>query len=96
MVKHRNLFLLLILWPLISFVVSEGDGVCNNSEDDGSCSENDGIVEAESDADAEEDCIDEHESCQHWAMNNECTKNPAYMLVSCRKSCQVCDYKIFE
>jgi hypothetical protein len=38
----------------------------------------------------EEECVDTHESCGFWAENQECQENPDYMLVYCRKSCQVC------
>lgn len=31
---------------------------------------------------------DDHDSCAYWASIGECTKNPGYMLVSCRKSCK--------
>lgn len=31
---------------------------------------------------------DEHPSCSGWANMGECDKNPGYMLVSCKKSCQ--------
>ena len=30
---------------------------------------------------------DEHDSCAYWASTGECTKNPGYMLVSCKASC---------
>jgi glutathione peroxidase-family protein len=32
--------------------------------------------------------VDNHESCEHWANAGECAKNPGYMLVNCKKSCQ--------
>lgn len=43
-----------------------------------------------------EGCVDENDSCTHWASIGECKKNPTYMVGSpdspgaCRKSCQVC------
>ncbi|XP_019085360.1 PREDICTED: probable prolyl 4-hydroxylase 6 [Camelina sativa] len=41
-------------------------------------------------------CVDENESCEIWAMEGECEKNPGYMVGSekelgfCRKSCKAC------
>lgn len=32
--------------------------------------------------------------CPHWAKIGECTRNPAYMRTSCRKSCRVCVEKV--
>ncbi|GAB1610736.1 zinc metalloproteinase nas-14-like isoform X2 [Argonauta hians] len=37
------------------------------------------------------DCVDSHQSCPTWASKGECTKNPDYMLVNCKKSCKKCD-----
>jgi len=35
-------------------------------------------------------CTDENNYCQYWSSIGECQKNPAYMLVKCKKSCKVC------
>lgn len=35
-------------------------------------------------------CIDNHPSCHDWSVRGECSRNPAYMLVSCKKSCGKC------
>ena len=35
-------------------------------------------------------CKDNNKSCSGWAANGECTKNPGYMLVNCKKSCNKC------
>jgi hypothetical protein len=35
-------------------------------------------------------CADADERCPDWANQGECTKNPQYMLVHCRKSCTSC------
>ena len=35
-------------------------------------------------------CIDEHASCKDWAQNNECERNPDFMLSTCRLSCGQC------
>jgi len=36
-------------------------------------------------------CIDaEKDQCPVWAERGECSKNPQYMMVHCRKSCQTC------
>ena len=32
--------------------------------------------------------VDNNDNCEQWARNNECTKNPGYMLRSCAKSCE--------
>ena len=35
-------------------------------------------------------CEDSHQHCKVWSEMNECTKNKAWMSVSCRKSCKQC------
>lgn len=35
-------------------------------------------------------CEDEEPECPEWASNNECQRNPSYMLTHCRKSCRTC------
>eukprot|EP00899_Mesostigma_viride_P013779 jgi/Mesvir1/22401/Mv17889-RA.1 len=35
-------------------------------------------------------CVDQQELCATWAEMGECTKNPTFMSVSCRKSCRLC------
>ncbi len=36
-------------------------------------------------------CVDaEVQQCPDWASRGECSKNPQYMLIHCRKSCQSC------
>ena len=35
-------------------------------------------------------CVDGNKSCPHWAQSGECSKNPDYMLVNCKKSCDQC------
>lgn len=35
-------------------------------------------------------CRDLQSDCAGWAQRGECSKNPKYMLSSCRKSCGVC------
>jgi len=39
---------------------------------------------------AKNDCVDNHEDCEYWAGIGECDKNPDYMLINCKKSCEVC------
>ena len=39
------------------------------------------------------DCVDNHESCEDWAGTGECDNNPDYMLIKCKKSCEVCPGK---
>ncbi|KAL3846996.1 hypothetical protein ACJMK2_017936 [Sinanodonta woodiana] len=36
------------------------------------------------------DCADQHQYCSSWSNAGECTKNPGYMHVYCKKSCSVC------
>ena len=36
------------------------------------------------------DCVDVGQYCHDWAAKGECTNNPGYMLVSCKKSCNNC------
>ncbi len=35
-------------------------------------------------------CVDENDLCALWAGTGQCEANPSYMLLSCRRSCQVC------
>ena len=35
-------------------------------------------------------CVDNHHFCADWARRGECTRNPNYMLVYCKKSCSQC------
>jgi ShK domain-like len=35
-------------------------------------------------------CSDSAEKCSEWAEQQECQRNPNYMLVNCRKSCGTC------
>ncbi|RCN26281.1 shTK domain protein, partial [Ancylostoma caninum] len=35
-------------------------------------------------------CCDKHRFCAFWARNNECSKNPTWMLPNCQLSCRVC------
>ena len=35
-------------------------------------------------------CEDNHARCGQWARDRECSANPAYMAVACRKSCGKC------
>jgi len=36
-------------------------------------------------------CTDSHRNCQSWARQGECNKNPSWMKVNCKKSCNTCD-----
>jgi prolyl 4-hydroxylase len=36
-------------------------------------------------------CADAHETCHTWAVQDECRKNPGYMLDTCPLSCTVCN-----
>ncbi|KAL3876430.1 hypothetical protein ACJMK2_034279 [Sinanodonta woodiana] len=35
-------------------------------------------------------CRDEHENCLTWAAVGECVQNPNFMLVKCKRSCNIC------
>ena len=39
------------------------------------------------------DCIDGDSKCGEWAALGECTKNPSYMMSTCRKACKACSSK---
>ncbi|XP_076096845.1 uncharacterized protein LOC143067450 isoform X1 [Mytilus galloprovincialis] len=36
-------------------------------------------------------CKDGHLNCHSWATNGECSRNPGYMLVNCKHSCNTCN-----
>ncbi|XP_074656946.1 zinc metalloproteinase nas-14-like isoform X2 [Tubulanus polymorphus] len=38
-------------------------------------------------------CRDRHKYCQFWAAIGECNRNPRYMKVHCKLSCEICSYK---
>lgn len=40
---------------------------------------------------AQASCKDEHPHCSHWAVTGQCRAHPAYMLRSCKKSCERCN-----
>lgn len=35
-------------------------------------------------------CVDANGQCDSWASSGQCTENPAYMRLSCRRACGVC------
>lgn len=35
-------------------------------------------------------CVDKSGSCSVWAGNGECTRNPSYMKINCKRSCGIC------
>jgi hypothetical protein len=35
-------------------------------------------------------CTDDNSNCPSWAKSGECTANPGYMKVNCKKSCNTC------
>ena len=35
-------------------------------------------------------CVDTGRYCADWTRKGECTRNPAYMKIGCRKSCGYC------
>lgn len=37
-----------------------------------------------------EKCKDQNPACESWAASGQCDVNPAFMLISCRKSCKAC------
>ena len=80
--RYNILHLLLIVGTAFCLVlaVAVEDKVCSAEDDE--CTINDNNVDI--------NCIDEHENCKGWAKVGECDSNPKYMLVSCRRSCNVC------
>ncbi|XP_074662890.1 uncharacterized protein LOC141915299 [Tubulanus polymorphus] len=36
------------------------------------------------------ECVDKDKYCDGWARRGECSKNPSYMHMNCRKSCKKC------
>ena len=84
--QYNVLRLILIVAALVLVVaVSLEDKVCSAEDDE--------CLNADIDVDNNVDninCIDEHENCKGWAKVGECEANPKYMLVSCRRSCNVC------
>lgn len=36
-------------------------------------------------------CVDRHGGCCQWAKNGECSRNAAYMLLTCPSACGMCD-----
>jgi hypothetical protein len=57
----------------------------------------DSDVQLEEDSEEEDDykledyaCEDQHKSCPHWSELGECSANPNYMTVYCRRSCELC------
>ncbi|KIH49895.1 shTK domain protein, partial [Ancylostoma duodenale] len=44
----------------------------------------------------EEDCFNEDQCCGPWAARGECSRNPSYMLSSCKASCGVCTPKTYD
>ena len=80
--RYSVLYLIILIIGIVLslVVVTAEDKVC--SADDNECTINDNNVDI--------NCIDEHENCKGWAKVGECDSNPKYMLVSCRRSCNVC------
>ena len=39
------------------------------------------------------DCVDHDTQCSGWASRGECTNNPNWMNVNCRKACNKCHSK---
>ena len=43
-----------------------------------------------------EQCKDTHANCHGWAEQNECSKNPGYMMDACPLSCMKCSGRWHE
>jgi len=86
MIRRYNVLYLILIVGIALFLVTVAveDKVC--SADDHECNNDDINVDNNVDI----NCIDEHENCKGWAKVGECDSNPKYMLVSCRRSCNVC------
>jgi hypothetical protein len=63
------------------------------AQDDETCSADDASCQAE-EAPKKVLCQDTSEQCGFWADAGECTKNPGYMNVNCRKSCELCSDQV--
>jgi hypothetical protein len=82
--QYNVLHLILIVAALVLVVaVSLEDKVCSAEDDE--CTNDINV-----DNNVDINCIDEHENCKGWAKVGECEANRKYMLVSCRRSCNVC------
>jgi len=82
-----QLALLLLLTPVLTKLETDV-GVCVG--DDGTCTA--ASASSNSTRQSQEPvCADTDASCRSWARRGECKKNPQYMLVSCQKSCGVCN-----
>ena len=83
--QYNVLHLILIVAALVLVVaVAVEDKVCSAEDDE--CTND---INVDNNVD-NINCIDEHENCKGWAKVGECEANPKYMLVSCRRSCNVC------
>ena len=40
-------------------------------------------------------CKDNNVKCNYWASIGECSMNPGYMLINCKKSCKQCGNNIY-
>lgn len=38
----------------------------------------------------DDSCIDTNKLCFFWALERECIKNPEWMLINCKRSCEIC------
>ena len=43
-----------------------------------------------------ETCVDTHNDCPGWALDDQCNKNPGFVLKTCPHSCQVCEANVCE
>jgi len=85
--RYNVLYLMILIIGItlcLVVAVAIEDKVCSAEDDE--CTINDNNVDNNVDI----NCIDEHENCKGWAKVGECDSNPKYMLVSCRRSCNVC------
>jgi len=73
----------------------ENGGLRINLNDDGCEAGSDNTAACKNNA-LISSCYDDHVTCPQWASSGECDKNPNYMLVSCRKSCNNCPVKELE
>jgi len=89
-------FLLLLL--LVTAVLTFQSGQCAGGAEESACGVDDDEQYMENDRGSaeeinDEDCVDENELCPDWAKSDECRYNPSFMLKSCRRSCNFCDYE---
>ena len=82
---------------MLVLLIAIAVGVPLAAADSAACSADDPRQECLNDVDVPEggeDCTDDHKHCKEWSESGECQTNPGFMLNSCRRSCDVCEYEL--